>query len=391
MKREYTYSLKSLLYYVALIIYISYTLWENTLFTADTDLSTPRLIVFFAVVALLSIKFLIDKNYKHIVPFLFIMALFIWVGLNVTNVRELILIIFFMFEARNVDLNKAFRIYARILLIGSLITVTASLFGLIGQQITSNGRHFLGFTWTTYAPNILMTILMAWAYIHKKNRNTMFTLSVLILIDIFYFFATKTKASCIENILLLVMTALYDSKILKIPQNRFLKFIIMFIFPIMFGITMLFTFYYPKVGWLQQFNSMFLNNRLNYNLVAFTKYPVNMFGNLMSWNMSESNGIGYFYVDSSYVQILLQYGVVVFVFILAIFTLLMREYIKNNDTMGVICLSIIALHSITDPQLFILMYNPFLLSAGKIIFKGFKKHKQIRTYQSVVDEGVNLS
>ena len=28
-------------------------------------------------------KFLIDKNYKHIVAFLFIMALFIWVGLNV--------------------------------------------------------------------------------------------------------------------------------------------------------------------------------------------------------------------------------------------------------------------------------------------------------------------
>jgi hypothetical protein len=129
-------------------------------------------------------------------------------------------------------------------------------------------------------------------------------------------------------------------------------------------ISILLSLGYNRFTWIQSLNNI-LSNRLFYNAQAFIKYPISLYGNIMNWNMVGSVEQGYFYVDSSYIQILLQYGIVVFVVILFLLTVLMHSYQKSNDIMGVICLFIIAIHSTTDPQLFLLMYNPFVLSIGK--------------------------
>lgn len=383
MDSIYKVSLKNLLFYIALIIYLSYQFWENTLFSSNVDVSNLRIIIFFIVSFILFLKFCIDKSYKRVFLFLAILAVFIWIGLNVSNIRELILTIFFIFEARNIEFKNIIKIFFQLLLIYSIITVFASLIGIFDANRTFSNRErsYLGFLWVTYGPNIFITIVLSWACLQKKGKKSFYTLICFFLINIFYFIETDTRAIFVEILLLFVLIVMVNRNFVTVPKKRLFKVILLFIFPLMALLTIFLSLFYGSIGWIQNLNAL-LSNRLNYNALAFARYPVTLFGNVMSWNMAESAGRGYFYVDSSYIQILLEYGVIAFVIILVFFTLLMRYYINSNNTMGIICLVVIAIHSITDPQLFILMYNPFLLAIGQMIYGKINRKDFIYEYKT---------
>ena len=86
----------------------------------------------------------------------------------------------------------------------------------------------------------------------------------------------------------------------------------------------------------------------------------------------------YNYVDCAYLNILINYGVIVLL-ILCIGFMFIGKGVKEKNTCIVIIF--LAIHSITDPQLIELMYNPFLLLLGEFLryrIKINKKRKRIK-------------
>lgn len=370
-----------LLFHMALIIYLSYQFWESTLYASNIDVSIPRIAVFLIVTSLLFSKFLRDRKYNKFFVFLIILIAFSWVGYNVSNLRELILTVLFIYEARNVDFRKILVAYISLLTVYSVITILASVLGFFSVDtisvVSSFGagerqRNNLGFYWVTYGPNIFMTIVLAWVYLKKRIHKHIITVIVLLVINVLYYISTDTRAVFAEIILLLVLAILANYKKYHVARSKFVQTIITLSFAFMAIISILLTLGYYRFTWIQSLNNI-LSNRLFYSAQAFIKYPISLFGNIIKWNMVGSAELGYFYVDSSYIQILLQYGIVVFVVILVLFSALMHSYQKSNDIVGVICLFVIAIHSITDPQLFLIMYNPFVLEIGKILLENKKR------------------
>lgn len=234
-------------------------------------------------------------------------------------------------------------------------------------------RNYLGFIWVSYGPNIFMTIALAWIYLYKPSKNNILIYFILFFINIFFFIETDTKAVFFELFFVLIIFLLVKYKCIKTPNNKITRILLCFSFILMFILTISLTLTYNRNSVGLMINNL-LSNRLFYNFQALSRYDISLFGNVVGWNMMESDGIGYFYVDSSYIQILLQYGVIILTAVLLYFTYLMHIFLNDKNIFGVLCLFGIALHAITDPHLLLLMYNPFLLSLGYIA--NVKKNKR---------------
>ena len=95
----------------------------------------------------------------------------------------------------------------------------------------------------------------------------------------------------------------------------------------------------------------------------------------------------YFYVDSSYVNIALTYGMVALIFIVLCFAILNYKAFKKGNYKLCIIFAFLALHSFTDPQLLELKYNPFLIillaafipSMEKVLTIGLKNETIMNT------------
>ena len=73
------------------------------------------------------------------------------------------------------------------------------------------------------------------------------------------------------------------------------------------------------------------------------------------------SGMDYFYVDSSYLQVLVRYGVIMLVVLcLAMMAVQCYSVVTKNIYLCMGC-SLFLIHCITDPQLLSFRYNPFII------------------------------
>lgn len=84
----------------------------------------------------------------------------------------------------------------------------------------------------------------------------------------------------------------------------------------------------------------------------------------------------YNYVDSSYLQIVLTYGIVILLLLLIAYALLGREIVREQDWYLGIALVMSALHSIFDPQFLWMQYNIFLLALGYLLLSNQAERRQ---------------
>ena len=161
---------------------------------------------------------------------------------------------------------------------------------------------------------------------------------------------------------------------LKFKINRIIVSLI-FVLCLLFSIWITVNFT-NSVEWMRKIN-VALNYRMAYAHDAFIKYGINLLGSRVQWVLVTTSSQRYFYVDSSYIQIIIQYGIIVTIIIISLFTLLMLVNVQEGNQVALVVLGMIALHSITDPQLFNLAYNPFILSLGSSITYLYEHRKEI--------------
>ena len=111
--------------------------------------------------------------------------------------------------------------------------------------------------------------------------------------------------------------------------------------------------------------NIFLTGRLSLGHKAWSLFGVHLFGQRIDWALQQSTTSvfdDYLYVDSSFVNILLHYGVILLIVIwFSYYQLIKREYF---NTIEMLVFVVLIIHSMFDPQFFELMYNPLLLLIG---------------------------
>ena len=123
--------------------------------------------------------------------------------------------------------------------------------------------------------------------------------------------------------------------------------------------------YDPDNALLAKLNE-FLTGRLKWGHAGIDEYGLKLFGNKIEWvgyDADWESGMKYNYVDSSYLQIALEYGIIVLAVILLLYALLIFTSIKNQKYYLCWLALIILVFCVTEPRLVKLAYNPFMLLA----------------------------
>ncbi|MGM9904990.1 hypothetical protein [Lactobacillus sp.] len=227
--------------------------------------------------------------------------------------------------------------------------------------LTGETREYLGFNWTTFGPNMLFGAIMAFIVIKDKNIKA-WELLTLFAINYWFNLKTNTTAVYLTVNLALILDLIGKSNTVRsiILKNRVVQKLATHIFSIVCAFTIIFQLFYnshPNLSIMKEAN-LALNYRLGLNALAFSNYRITIFGQKIVFNQTGRN---YFYLDSSYIYILFTGGIIALVSICWLLNKVSKQAITSENYFLLIALFVLALHSVTDPQLVDIRNNPFIM------------------------------
>lgn len=322
------------------------------------------------------ITFFADKKitYRIFLTSLFVMLI---VSLNIFFAKEksLILIVLYIIAGRNIELEQIIKAAFITITFAFLVTVSLSMLGILEntiyiQQGGMRIRNSLGFKYSSYSANFLLHLTCMYIYLKKDKFSILHGIIIFIASGLIYYL-TDTNFAFVCTILALLSTLVInhcnwfkrlDSLFWLLEKN------ICWISALLSVIvTMMYMFNNPM---LEKLNIL-LNQRLRLGCEAIYKYGLHLLGNYFELigtvEILNDNSLTYNYIDSSYVQILLRYGVIFFALLICIISRFCKDIYKVREYYLAIAIIIILLHSMLEPQLLDIVYNPFIFVLGFIL------------------------
>lgn len=227
-------------------------------------------------------------------------------------------------------------------------------------------RYSLGFNWVTNPAQLAFFFVAAYVVLRNK-KTTYWEMLLFELVSGYIYFYTDTINPFLLTTVLLAYMAFERFRAFKplFLRVQFFKSVLSYPFAlaaaVMFMGAML-----PQGRVFQLLNRVF-NRRfwLSYN--GLVEYGIHPFGQRIVFrNQSEQGGFlaGYNYVDSSYIQYTLLYGIFFMLLIIVALSLVTRNVVSENNELLAVVLAILAIHAMFDPQLLWLWYSPFAMLIG---------------------------
>ena len=379
MKKAVLIRKSDLFFYIAFGIYISMSMILDTAWFGIINFRPFELICFFISAAALMLDNLFNKRFDNLPLYLGIFVVFLIAAFRAENIRYIVLMMLFIISARNMDLDKILKVSYYVIMFFMVITILFFYLGLFDGIEHSFYRHgtniyrsSLGFSYTAYAPHYHLTLFMIYVYITRNKKKVLLQYCLFILIGIWLYIETNTRTAFYVMILLGILALINRIITIDITKYKIIRFLLKSTFVICAALTFAVVLSYPKnIGWVNDLNRL-LNYRIAYAYDGIMRYGVLLFGNSVEFILS---GNQYFYIDSSYVQLLLRYGPILFMIIISLYTLLMCRNVDEHNTFGIIVVGAIAIRGITDQQMISLAYSPFILSLGSSLAFYARKRK----------------
>lgn len=361
---------KDLLFCIACILFLLSELFGETAWMAeearDSLFSITKLMRYCSY-AICCVKIVIDR-YRYKTVFigcaLCFIFLFSWIG---SSNRVMMFFLLLYFAAYDVESRQGLRTIYITQTIFLFTLVLLSMFGYATDYIFdpyTRMRHSLGFNWTTTAPILYFFILLAYIYL-KQEKIKIIEYILLELLNIWFYKMTDTRMTFVASTLFLFFFAIEG--VLKNRWKFWKNFNkIYYILPTcicMFSLVLHWS-YNPENQVWRNLNDL-LSGRLALGKSAILKYGVSLFGQEITWigfSLKKDNiynASGYNYVDCSYLQILLQFGILFLIAVVGIYTVAVYRAVKQGDYYLVWILLIVLLFAITEPKLMYFTFNPF--------------------------------
>lgn len=285
-----------------------------------------------------------------------------------TGNLSLFILWLFILAAKEIEFEKIIKYSFYINVYLMIFIVASSLFGIVDNRIyvRSNGdyRYSLGYQYTTTIANFYMHMIIMYVY-WKKKKISIISIVILMIINLAVYRLTDTRNAFGIGCLILVGAIILKYSKYFFKPHRWVNYLYICAMPFFALLSVYATVSYNVNSPMMDHLNSLLNGRLQLGKEGLEQYGINLFGNKIDWVGGivsfEVHKKNYNYVDSSFVQVLLEFGVIALVFASIYFVSLNRKAIKNKDVWFGLAVFFIALHSILDPQLLWLEYNPFLL------------------------------
>ncbi len=245
----------------------------------------------------------------------------------------------------------------------------------VGRSGTASGvrRLYLGFNYTTTLPNHFFHAALMW-YMMRPRKIRLPETAVILAVNQLLFVLTDTKAVWAMMILFVVL--MWFIRVVPGICRTFLAKGLSVWF--MTGLALLMVFLSLHAASWPAIDRI-LNDRLSHASTAFELYGIRLFGSPVEW-VTGRYGIerlthDYFFVDSSYSNVLVSFGIIMFVYLLAGFAFYGKCKWEEQNYSACIALLLLGIHSFTDPQLFNLRYNPLIVLLGVYWIRGCRIRK----------------
>jgi len=304
-------------------------------------------------------------------------SLFLFVNMRMTGVKDAFICWIFIIGSRGADYKKVMK-WAAIAHFAALFVVIGSC----GVRLIDNVvylqenriREGLGFAYTTEPANFFFYAVLLWVYARGRKIRYL-ELICLILIDVFIFIKTGTKSAFALSLLVLCVISIIRLFPAAGTWREGYRWITMLVVPFAVAFIFYTTFRYdPSVAWLNKLDQL-LHSRLQLGHAAIEKYGIPVFGQWIQWIGGANAHLGqYNYVDSSFVQILVNYGWAFFCLLIFALLYFEKSISRHKDLYLLIVFGALIIHSTFDPQLIWLMFNSFWLAYPYVTETSMGKH-----------------
>lgn len=303
-------------------------------------------------------------------------VLFVGLAASVMSGRwtEILPIALFVLGGVNIHSDEPFRLYLYTVIAVVLMTLLLYAVGIYQYDVFLQGgrvRLYLGFTFTTYLPNYFFHALLIYFIVKRKPIDILDT-SVILFINWIIMQCTATRAVYYEVYLLLLLE--WGLRVFPgLYKNILFSAGSILTMPIAAVVSIYVSSIYDPTNELLVLLDQKLTYRLQLGKTAISEYGFSPFGQITQWvtgRLGVERTTDYFYVDCAYVNIAITYGVIILILVVLGFMYLGWRANAERKYILSISLLMVAVHSITDPQLFQLQYDPFLILIGSAVLSG---------------------
>ena len=313
---------------------------------------------------------LFDKNINILKTnsFLFFFLLIIFFILTVSNGvrRDELLVLFIIYILfSNENPKSVIRIFSITIVSFLLITTVLSSVGILPNythlrdvyDLTSVRRAFIFNHSNQYGLITFSAYLSSLIYLKNSNRkikNSLFLIGLLLTGYILFYIDSKTSALCILFATLLFkfydVLRTYNCKRIILLLNR-----ASFLFiPLFYIFSLISTFLYDNNYAILNLLNKLLTGRIYLQNKAVTSLGIPMFGQLLT------NGEAY--VDSFYIQSILNYGLLPFTLIIICVSFMIYKFFKHNQLSCIFAVVfLIGIIGISEPVCLNIVVNPYLI------------------------------
>lgn len=275
--------------------------------------------------------------------------------------------------AKDVPWKKILQIYVIIKSSLLILTVSASLLGVIEnlQYIVEDRggiRNSFGTIYPTdFASQIFFLILVIFYLLNKELKLWQCAIATVVAGLVFYFCNTRLDVGCIFLLILaFFLLYLYQNK-KTVTKNyhgfKGWKKKIFWVMPVSMIIMVVATVFYKSDSFVFSKMNAILSNRLQLGKIGLNRYGVSLFGQPVEMVGNGGSTVllkEYFFVDCSYLYIFLRYGLIFFFVVMAVYVLCCRKF--KNDPYFLVAIALVSINCMIAHHLMELAYCPFALA-----------------------------
>lgn len=259
-----------------------------------------------------------------------------------------------------------------VLIIQTAVLTIIPLFAALGLfpnviMDTERVRYSLGFTWVTSAPVLFVFASMLFLHLERR-RLTGWVFVFLLQLATAMFILTDTKMAFFTALAVLIISLVWWQKPhwLQWLENRWVKLVILWLPVILTIVAVLLAVFYTDTGFMAKLNDM-LSGRLANAAEAWQKYGLTLFGQNIVWTgqgITYKPSMHYLYVDCSYLNVLLNYGLVFLLLVFIWCRQVILDLYRRHDMLYLAFFVVILLFSFLEVRLANPLYDPFIIAAG---------------------------
>lgn len=358
------------LFFTAFIVYLGRGMWETTMLPLNPWVNQFCLLL---TILFMGMKIIFYDTYSisgYIGLILgFIGTILIYLNSGYTNPFFWLLV---LMGCKNVSFEKILKVYLIIVSSIMILALCAALLGVIVNLIykppNRGARIAFGSVYVTDFASHIFYMILTYCYLKAEQLKRHHFIVILIITGMVYYFC-KTRLDCMSMLLALIVFGtncflqkhIYDGKELLKKWSYLWKYIGLFSIPLMSVISFVITAAYNDENKVLVFVDKIISSRLRLGKFGLDTYsikllgqPVNMIGAGRTIQMPDD----YFFIDCSYIHILLRFGLIFTIALLVVSFLCC--YKRKNDIYFLFVITIISINCVIAHHILDIAYNPFM-------------------------------